>query len=143
MNRIIYLLLIAAFFTACKNARPSNDQARIVFDAGSLRFIASSLNPKQETMSALYGNDSALQSLANGGHQAAAGTVMKLVTWRFHDNPQYFGSKINGELLSVEIIQADSRDSVTYRLDFGTLQRPAPQAERIAHIMGYKSVQIP
>lgn len=139
---MLCLLLIAAFFAACQNERPTNDQARIVFEPGGLQFIASSLNPKHETMSALYGNDSALQSLARGNHQTA-GAVLKLVTWRYHDNPQYFGSKINGELLSVESIQTDSRDSITYHLDFGTLQRRATQAERIAYIMTYQPVQIP
>ncbi|NML38704.1 cytochrome P460 family protein [Chitinophaga sp. G-6-1-13] len=142
MNRMLYLLLTVAFFTACKNERSTHDQARIVFEPGDLQFIASSLNPKLETMSVLYGNDSALQSLAKGNHPAA-GTVMKLVTWRYHDNPQYFGSKINGELLSVETVQAGSHDSIAYRLDFGTLQRPATQAERITYIMRYKPVQIP
>lgn len=143
MSRMLPLLLTAAFFTACKNEQSSNDQARIVFEPGDLSFIASSLNPKQETMSALYGNDSALRSLSKDGHQVIAGAVMKLVTWRYHDNPQYFGSKINGELLSVETIQAGSNDSIAYHLDLGTLQHQTPRAERIAYIMTYKPVQIP
>ncbi|MBC9914640.1 hypothetical protein [Chitinophaga varians] len=143
MNRLFYLLLLAAFFTACKNERPANGQSRIVFEPGGLKFIASSLHPKQETMSALYGNDSALQSLAGSEHQTTAGTMIKLVTWRYHDNPQYFGGKINGELLSIESIQTDSRGAVTYHLDFGTLQRPAAPTARIAYIMTYKPVQIP
>lgn len=138
MNRFFLLLLIAAAFTACKNEAPVNNQARIVFDAGDLHFIASSLNPKLETMSAVYGNDSALQSLAKGDHQPTAGAVLKLVTWRYHDNPQYFGGKINGELLSVETLQAGN-----WQLDFGALQRPASPAERISYIMSYQPVQIP
>lgn len=138
MNRLFFLLLIVTAFTACKNETPANDQQRIVFDAGDLKFIASSLNPKLETMSALYGNDSALHSLAKGDHQPAAGAVLKLVTWRYHDNPQYFGGKINGELLSVESIQAGS-----WQLNFGTLQRTASPAERIDYIMTYQPVQIP
>ncbi|SKA28840.1 hypothetical protein SAMN04488128_10334 [Chitinophaga eiseniae] len=138
MNRFFLLLLMAAAFTACKNETPANNHTRIVFDAGDLHFIASSLNPKLKTMSAVYGNDSALQALAKGDHQPAAGAVLKLVTWRYHDNPQYFGGKINGELLSVETLQAGS-----WQLDFGALQHPATAAERISYIMSYQPVQIP
>lgn len=36
-----------------------------------------------------------------------AGAVMKLVTWKYHDNPQYIGGTITGELVSIETIQAD------------------------------------
>ncbi|MBC9929220.1 hypothetical protein [Chitinophaga qingshengii] len=142
MNRILLLLLTTVLFTACRQKPASNGNARIVFDAGGLNFIASSLHPGQETMSALYGNDSARQSLLKGG-QPAAGSVIKLVTWRFHDNPQYTGSKINGELLSVESIHTEAAGSIAYQLDFGALSQPAPATTRIQYILGYKPVSFP
>ena len=143
-KKLLILLTGGILLSACKQKHSNNEQVRIVFDAGNLKFIASSLNPKQETMSALYGNDIANRLLSAGDSlPQPGGAVIKLVTWRLHDDPQYFGSSINGELLSVETVSIAADDTPSYRLDHGSLPQPVQQDERIRYIMGYKPVQFP
>lgn len=133
------------FLTACKNEHSNKDknQVRLVFDAGQLKFIASSLNKKKETMSALYGNSQALQSLSKKSAQPEAGTKMKLVTWKYHENPQYVGGTITGELLSVETIETNLNKVTSYHQDNSSEEGNAPpvdKEQRIQYMMGYQPI---
>jgi hypothetical protein len=89
---------------------------RIVFDPGNLKFISASLNTKQETSSALYGNKEALQSLNADASLPMPDSEFKLVTWKYHDNPQYIGGTLTGELLSIETVTADQNGKISYRV---------------------------
>lgn len=145
--RILLFLFIASFAlsVSCKNGDPDKDHQRIVFDLGSLKFISTSLNTKSESMSALYGNPKAFQSLSDENNQPEAGSVLKLVTWQYHDNPQYIGGTITGELLKVETITIDRNKIVSYerRTATQTEKNPSNKEERIHYIMSYKPVTRP
>jgi len=65
---------------------------REVFDAEGLRVITAFANRKKQTLSVLYGYPLSL-------HRAA-----KLVTFRQVDHPSWYGSYINGDVLSVDTI---------------------------------------
>ena len=141
------MLLIGGILTSCKSGQKDNeDYVRIVFDAGGLKFIASSLNSSQDIITALYGNEIAYQSLSAADSIPQKGAILKLVTWRFHDNPQYFGSKINGELLSVESISSDEASGLVYHLQ-GTVpginNNSLKKMERINYMMSYRPVLLP
>ncbi|WP_160711760.1 hypothetical protein [Chitinophaga solisilvae] len=143
MKYLFCLLLTGiTILTSCTGKRPQDEHVRVVFDAGKLKFIASSLHPGQETISALYGNEAAYRLLSAGDKQAT-GAEIKLVTWRFHDNPQYTGSRINGALLRVETVHTVTPDSITYHLEGNPLPDKATAATRIQYILGYKPVQFP
>ncbi|SFN01463.1 hypothetical protein SAMN05421594_0374 [Chryseobacterium oleae] len=146
MKKILFITLsICALFTACKIDEPDKDLKRIVFDPGDLKFISTSLNTKKETSSALYGNPEALVSLSGENNQLKKGSVIKLVTWKYHDNPQYIGGTITGELLSVETVQADHNGNVSYKIQntSGTENVQPDKEERIRYIMTYKPVTRP
>ncbi|WP_223605430.1 cytochrome P460 family protein [Chryseobacterium sp. OSA05B] len=146
MKKILFITLsICALFTACKIDEPDKDLKRIVFDPGDLKFIATSLNTKKETSSALYGNPEALASLSDENNQLKNGSVIKLVTWKYHDNPQYIGGTITGELLSVETVQADNSGNISYKMQStsGTGNIQPDKEERIRYIMTYKPVTRP
>ncbi len=63
----------------------------------------------RHTMSTLFGNDVALQSVrashASGLVTYPPGSVLALVTWAQRDDPHWFGARIPGAPLSVEVVQ--------------------------------------
>lgn len=146
MKKLLFIALsIFALFTACKIDEPDKDLKRIVFDPGDLKFISTSLNTKKETSSALYGNPQALASLSGEKLQLEKGSVIKLVTWKYHDNPQYIGGTITGELLSVETLRTTNEGKVSYQVQNTSAAEPAPydESERVRYIMSYKPVVRP
>lgn len=145
-NTILILLVSLVSLTACskENSDMNNGLSRVVFDPGPLKFISNSLNPKKETMSALYGNEKALESLTKEIQTPEAGAVMKLVTWKYHDNPQYIGGTITGELISIETVQADHSGKVSYDIKNSLPQNSSPnKEERIQYFMSYRPVNRP
>lgn len=143
MKKIFFITLsICALFTACKIDEPDKDLKRVVFDPGNLKFISTSLNTTKETSSALYGNQEALASLSSENYQLKIGSVIKLVTWKYHENPQYIGGTITGELLSVETLKTDKNGKISYQIqNTSKTENTHPnQEERIQYIMSYKPV---
>jgi len=145
MKKLLFIMLsICALFTACKIDEPDKDLKRIVFDPGDLKFISTSLNTQKETSSALYGNSEALSSLSSENHQLKNGSRLKLVTWKYHDNPQYIGGTITGELVSIETVQSDA-EKVSYQIQNiaeGENIQPDKE-ERIRYMMSYEPVKRP
>ncbi len=147
MKNTIFILLVSLMaFTACSKEKhdTNNGLSRVVFDPGHLKFISNSLNPKKKTMSALYGNEKALESLSKESQTPEAGSVMKLVTWKYHDNPQYTGGTITGELVSIETVQADHLGKVSYDIKNDLPQNSSPnKEERVQYFMSYRPVSRP
>ncbi|UWX61398.1 hypothetical protein N0B40_03760 [Chryseobacterium oranimense] len=146
MKKLLFIALsILALFTACKIDEPDKDLKRIVFDPGDLKFISTSLNTKKETSSALYGNLQALASLSGEKPQLEKGSIIKLVTWKYHSNPQYIGGTITGELLSVETLRTTNDGKVSYQVQNTSAAEPvlSDKNERIRYIMSYKPVMRP
>ena len=113
--KITYILFVASLFilSACNNRKPAeellNKKAAIPvsfnFSKAGLKVITSSINKKEQTMSTLYGNDLALKTAISGSTSYPPGENLTLVTWKQQDDDRWFGAKIPGELLSVEIIK--------------------------------------
>lgn len=144
----IYLLSFAFLLvSACNKSSEKSALTRIVFDAGNLHVISSSVNKKLETMSVLYGNAKAYDAALNATGKHVSGEEYTFVTWKYHENPLWYGSKINGELLSIEGINVHSSDVIDYHLEKGT---PMPvnndlldQKERISYILEYRPSILP
>lgn len=146
MKKISLIIVsICALFTACKIDEPDKDLHRVVFDPGNLKFISTSLNTTKETSSALYGNQEALQSLQSEIHQPKPDSELKLVTWKYHENPQYIGGTITGELLSVETLKTDKNGKISYQIQNSSEKENNQfnKEERIKYIMSYKPVVRP
>lgn len=149
MKSIFLILLtnLTLLVSACNTGMDTSEYTRIVFNADSLRVISSSVNKKSETMSLLYGNDKAYQVMMDSSSTHMLGEIYKFVTWQYHDNPFFYGSKINGELLSVESIYIRKNGSVDYKIEKGNPQpvnnNKLTQTERIKYILAYKSSPLP
>lgn len=145
MKKILLIAMsVCALFTACKIDEPDKDLHRVIFNPGNLKFLSTSLNTVKETSSALYGNQEALKSLQEN-HRPKPDSEFKLVTWKYHENPQYIGGTINGELLSVETLKTDKNGNISYQLKTGskTENNPTNKEERIKYIMSYNPVVRP
>jgi hypothetical protein len=144
MKKILLTALISSvIFASCsKNAESDAGKIRFMFDAGDLGFISSSYSPEQQTMSALYGNQQAI-SLLSSFNKRQPRSSFKLVTYQMQDDPNYFGSKVNGELLRVETLKTDTEGNLEYGIEFG--KRPSGQSEdqRIANILDHEAVKFP
>ncbi|HVI45371.1 MAG TPA: hypothetical protein VM802_10890 [Chitinophaga sp.] len=114
---ILTTLSIAIMTTACRQAADKT-HTRIVYDAGARRVITHAVNKKLETMSILYGNASAYNTALAGNGLHQANELYTFVTWRYHENPLWYGSKVNGELLSVEHLRIISPDDAPAQMDY-------------------------
>lgn len=146
MKKLVTLMVVlCSIMQSCQTDKPDKNAVRAVFDSDGLQFISSSLNQKNQKMSALYGNQAAIQSLADSDSLPRASSVMKFVTWKYHEHPNYIGSTINGELLSVETVFADKNGMVTYQrknVDKNE-STSTPQKDRINYLMSFKLVSSP
>lgn len=150
-HNILLLSIGLLCFLSCKRVREKKEYTRIVFDSDSLRVVSSAVNKKLETMAVLYGNNVGYKTLIGSGSNHRAGELYKFVTWKYQDNPSFYGSKINGELLSVETIsiQPGQGESIkiNYRVERGKILPVNGVAlnkqERISYILAYKPAILP
>jgi hypothetical protein len=63
------------------------------------------VDPRTHTMSTLYGNDSAMQTVQTKRQAYAAGAVLALVTWVQRDDPHWFGARIPNAPESIEFVE--------------------------------------
>ncbi len=84
--------------------------ASLPFQPLDWRAITMYVDPNSYTLSTLYGNDVAMQSVNahdNGsqGSTYTPGSVLALVTWAQRDDPHWFGARIPALPKSVEFVQ--------------------------------------
>ena len=150
MKKILSILLLTGIvMTACNPTSDRKaDKVRFLFDPGTLQFISASLNTErqtdteQQTMSALYGNPAAITLLLDTGHPRKQ-ISLKLVTYRMQDNPQYFGGKINGQLIRVESLKGDQNGKLSYEIEYGEIPEGQSKAQRIANLLDNEPVKFP
>ncbi|WP_461534202.1 hypothetical protein [Sinomicrobium sp.] len=145
MKKLLFVLTSICVLTSCKTENTETDLHRVVFDSGDLEFISSSVNPKNETSSILYGNKEAILSLSNQNVQPIKGSKFKLVTWKYHENPQYIGGTITGEFVSIETLTTDKTGNVFYQFtdDSKSDNNPPDKEERVRYFMSYLPVERP
>jgi hypothetical protein len=110
---IILFAAAVLILSACNNRKPAEEllnkkaaiPASMNFSKAGLKVITSSINKKEQTMSTLYGNDLALKTAISGSTNYPPGENLTLVTWKQQDDDRWFGAKIPGDLLSVEVIK--------------------------------------
>lgn len=143
MKKILYILLFSSliFGSCAKNPEKETGKIRFMFDPGSLKFISSSFNPNLQTMSALYGNQQGISALETD--KKTTGIDLKLVTYEMQDDPNYFGSKVNGELVSVETIKTDQMGNLEYGIEFGKVSYDESSDQRIKSILDYQPLKFP
>ena len=115
--------------------------------------ITCSADPRESTMSTLFGNDIAVQysrSHAEGAYPA--GAVLSLVTWHQQDDGNWFGAKMPAETKSMEVVTAstsgDGSTSYAYRSYEGSplkvvVTSQGQADERMAYIRSQRAAVMP
>ncbi|QIH32670.1 hypothetical protein [Sphingobacterium sp. DR205] len=145
MKKILSIVLLSSLiFGSCSQSpERETEKIRFMFKPGTLKFITSSFNTDKQTMSALYGNPPALSLLSDPGHPLEQPASLKLVTYRMQDDPHYFGSKVNGELILVEKIQSRKDGQWEYEAEYGEIPPDQSRKQRIALILDSQPVKFP
>jgi hypothetical protein len=159
--KITYILFAAAVFilSACNNRKPAEEllnkkaaiPASFNFSKAGLKVITSSINKKEQTMSTLYGNDLALKTAISGSTNYPPGENLTLVTWKQQDDDRWFGARIPGDLLSVEVVKtigSNTGNTITNYQRFTGKELvantdTAHQQERISYIFSQKPSVMP
>lgn len=104
-----FLLLAAVLLSAACNRRPDDlKEKREMLDVGEQKVITSYANPKQGTMSILFGNTAAIQAASDSTGKHQPGETYTLATWKQVGNPRWYGSYLSGKLKSLEILNIAS-----------------------------------
>ncbi|MBZ5603200.1 MAG: heme-binding domain-containing protein [Acidobacteriia bacterium] len=77
-------------------------------DVFAQKVITSWIDPRNGTMSTLYGNDIAAEHARNrvAGQPYPEGSALTAVTWKQQEDARWFGGRIPGAVVSVEIVTA-------------------------------------
>lgn len=148
---------------------------REIFDAGELRVITSFADNRRQTLSTLYGNEAARRAAVSVGHVTgggapggdgggmpggggggmprgdggdASGASYTLVTWKQIKNTFWYGSQINGPLLSVERVTLSPASQVVYEVLKGAVPTDSTghvpdRQSRLALIVGRRASVLP
>lgn len=108
---------------------------------------------RSHTMSALYGNEAAIQSVDARNTSPAAphygpGAVLALLTWVQRDDPHWFGARIPDSPASAEFVAVEPQNSFSYRrFDGPTLAEVHPSSaaimQRTSFLAGLKPASLP
>ncbi len=71
------------------------------------RLISSSVDRHQGTISALTGNDLAIDSARSGARTYPEGSVLALITWNHQGDPHWFGARIAGRFETIETVSIE------------------------------------
>jgi hypothetical protein len=141
-----YIVIVALFLGSCGLPRKNNlnDKASVqVSDElpeNPLVFIplTFSINPKEASMSTLYGNKTAMEhAKTNRGNAYPAGSLLYEVTWKQKPDSLWYGANIPEEITQVERVVFNGDSLPEYQLYSGhplkKVNAPSPD-QRIAFI---------
>jgi hypothetical protein len=158
MKNLIYMLFVGSLVvSACNQHRRVqlfNDKAALPkpfkFDTLGLKVMASFIQKKSGTMSTLYANPFALANAIKGNRNHLAGEVLALVTWKQRADDHWFGAKIPGDLLAVELVKTTNGKNgtlITYNKHTGKNLAADPdtlqEKERIKYIFDQQPSVMP
>lgn len=118
------------------------------------RVISSAVDPRNATMSTLYGNDVAVAyARTHTQRDYPSGSVLSFVTWTQAEDPRWFGAKIPTQVKSVEFVTVgaggNGQDQYSYEAYTGSpLRKTADQPfgappERIAYFLASRAAVMP
>ncbi|MBO9638153.1 MAG: hypothetical protein J7576_08295 [Siphonobacter aquaeclarae] len=133
-----FLIAAALAATSCtQQPQPVRD----FFDAGNLTVITAFANTHQKTMALLFGNTAAGRSARAGYRHPEPGAVFRLAIFEQTDNQNWYGSRINGAVRSVESVSVVAGGRLIYRLEQGSA--PGKPTARIAVIFAHRPAVFP
>lgn len=93
-----------------------------------LKTITTFINTHNYTTSTLYGNENAYKAMLNSGSINNDKTLV-LITWKQKDDPNWFGAKIPGSLVSIETLKTNTTFKDEHNIVYEFL--PGSHSEKI------------
>ena len=150
--------LIILLFPSCSDRKmpegPLNATASLPpafqFGQKGYKVITSFFNKKAGSVSMLFGNEKAKQ-VSMDNNQSPDGAEWALVSWKTMADKHWFGAEIPGELISVEIIDADAEQTATAGMKYTRYSgkdlvmdsTEPPRKERIRNILALRPAILP
>jgi hypothetical protein len=157
MKRLLLCGTLALSLVAgCKHEAPDSE----LFNTGTAlpedlpvqpwqwKVITSSIDPTQQTMSTLFGNDIAIASARTGAHtEYPAGSVLALVTWTQQEDRHWFGARIPKAYKFMEVVKLtanpDGKTVSSYERFEGSGISVGVDAERKESILAQRAAVMP
>jgi len=156
---VVTILLTLAGCTngSSRVAMQLNDEAALAGDlpVNPLQWgvITCGADPRELTMSTLFGNDIAVQySRMESSGKYPPGSVLSLVTWQQQEDARWFGARMPARVKSVEFLEfansADGHYALRYRLYTGyplrEAENPSKQIDvRVSHLICLRAAVMP
>jgi hypothetical protein len=110
------------------------------------KVITTMVNPREGTMSTLYGNDLAVKA-ARSGKDHYPGAFYALVTWSQREDPHWFGGRIPNAFVKVDWVEYTSGGELHRGSYQGMPLKPVPvtseDADRVQYIAAQKASVLP
>ncbi|WP_439581612.1 hypothetical protein [Dyadobacter bucti] len=114
----LYMIALALLMLSCDDRNTAQLAPEYLYNAGNQKVIKSIINNKKGTIAMLYGNDVAVQSASDSMSKPNIGANYTLVTWKQKPMPQWYGTKMNGEIYSVEHLKVVQRNATQFAFDY-------------------------
>ncbi|MCF2489914.1 hypothetical protein [Dyadobacter sp. CY347] len=114
----IYIIGLALVMLSCDDRNTATLAPEYLYDAGNQKVIKSIINNKKGTIAMLYGNNLALQSASDSLSKPNFGAHYTLVTWKQKPMPQWYGTKMNGQIYSIEHLKVVQRNETRFAFDY-------------------------
>jgi hypothetical protein len=151
LNRTLTVVAVISLLLLCCTNPPRPMYALGHLPANSdQKVITSLINNKTKVIAICYGNELAVQA-ANDMHAHQGGESYTLVTWQQRPMPQWYGTNMNGKLLSIETVNVTvngaGKLSYAYKFQSSLQSSTTPQAQnseaRIRFISNQRAAVFP
>jgi hypothetical protein len=123
LHKAFYLLWLIMLLSSCQQRSLPKLAPEYLYDAKDQKVITSLINNKKNTISLLYGNAVAQKAASDTVIKQLAGARYTLVTWKQKGMPGWYGTNMNGDILSVETLDVlstkDKHGNLNYRFKPG------------------------
>lgn len=156
--KYIYIIAIISTILSCgnkvKDSGLVNGQASLPtsfnFESLGLKAIASFINKKSGKMSTMYANEMGAQYVISDLKNHVPGEVIVLITWEQKNDDRWFGAKVPGELMMLEVVKTailNNKITINYEKHLGEKLIKVPdstqQQSRIKFILNQKPSVMP
>jgi hypothetical protein len=156
MRSLVLTAVAFAALTGCNDSpKPApaatNEQAALTgslpYNPLAWRVVTTWTNPRNGTMSTLYGNDLAVDYARSHADRAyPTGAVLAVVTWKEREDPHWFGGKIPSAPQAVEFVTISGQRPGYRRFEGSPLTEAAStnqDAERVEDVLSQRAAVMP
>ncbi|GGH61332.1 hypothetical protein HNQ91_001043 [Filimonas zeae] len=151
---IIKICPMIALFPAllsCSSKKTPELAPEYIFNDPNLKVISSVINRKEGTIAVIYGNTPAVNTANDATGEHVDGEEFKMVTWKLKPMPNWYGTDMNGRMLSVETVDISKKtgENIVFKYHY----EPAVKQEshvktrdsskRVAFIVGLPAAVMP